>query len=136
MPRTVKLPGAGHPIAIAPFPGRVVVTFAGVPVAESRRTLRLTEAGHPPVHYFPREDVAMAAVQRSETVTWCPYKGEATHFTLVRGAARAIDAGWSYEAPHAAVAAIAGHLAFYPGRVDGIAVASGEGDPAPKAGPA
>ncbi|MCK8785528.1 DUF427 domain-containing protein [Roseomonas sp. NAR14] len=113
-----RMPGLDHPITIAPTRGRVVVRFAGYTVANSRRALTLREASYPPVQYVPREDVDMALLQRTARRTHCPYKGDASYFSVHAGDRTAADAVWSYEHPHAAVGAIAGHLAFYTDRID------------------
>ncbi|BBK43407.1 hypothetical protein STVA_34270 [Allostella vacuolata] len=120
--RPMKVPGPDHPIAIEPGPGRVVVTVAGRVVADSRRALVLREAAYPPVFYIPRADVDMAMLEPSDRATYCPYKGECAYFGIPAGGARSADAVWTYPAPYPAVAAIAGHLAFYPDRVDAIEV--------------
>jgi uncharacterized protein (DUF427 family) len=116
----MKLPGPDHPITITSFAGRVRVTFNGQVVAETTRALRLQEASYPPVFYIPREDAAMALYRRSDHVTHCPYKGDASYYTLDAGGRQAANAVWSYEQPYPAMARIAGHLAFYPDRVDAI----------------
>jgi uncharacterized protein (DUF427 family) len=62
----------------------------------------------------------MSALVRSETTSYCPYKGEANYFSIPSGGARCVDAIWTYEAPFHAVGAIKDHLAFYAARVDAI----------------
>jgi uncharacterized protein (DUF427 family) len=117
----MKLPGPDHPIAIARNPKRVRVTLGGRVVAESARALTLREASYPPVQYIPREDADMALLRRTERSTHCPYKGDASYYTIDAGTgAPAENAVWSYETPFPAMAEIAGHLAFYPNRVDAI----------------
>ncbi len=116
----MRIPGPEHPIAIAPNPKRVRVRLAGTLVADTRHALTLREASLAPVHYIPREDVDLALLTRTEHVTHCPYKGDASYFTVAAGGRTAENAIWSYEQPFPAVAAIAGRLAFYPERVDGI----------------
>lgn len=118
--RAIKIPGPDHPITIEPNPSRVVVTLGGRVIAESREALTLREANYPPVQYIPRKDVDMAALARSTTTTYCPYKGEAAYFSIPAGGERSIDAIWTYEAPYGAVAEIKDHLAFYPARIDAI----------------
>jgi uncharacterized protein (DUF427 family) len=118
--KTVKIPDASHPIAIAPSAQRVVVTVAGKVVADSRKALTLREANYPPVHYIPRQDVDMALLAGTDHASYCPYKGEASYFSIPAGGARAANAVWSYEAPYDAVASIKDHVAFYPDRVDSI----------------
>jgi uncharacterized protein (DUF427 family) len=118
--RTIKIPGPDHPITIEPNPGRVVVTLGGRVIADTRAALTLREANYPPVQYIPRKDVDIAALARSTTTTYCPYKGEAAYFTIPAGGDRSVDAIWTYEAPYGAVAEIKDHLAFYPDRIDAI----------------
>lgn len=110
---------AGH-IVIAPHPKRVVVRFAGRAVADTTRALSLKEGSYPPVLYIPRADADMALLMPSTHTTRCPFKGQASYLTIAVDGRRAENAVWSYEAPLPAVAAIAGHLAFYPNRVDAV----------------
>jgi uncharacterized protein (DUF427 family) len=118
--RTIKIPGPNHPITIEPNQGYVVVTLGGRVVADTGEALTLREAGYPPVQYIPRKDVDMAALARSATTTYCPYKGEAAYFSVPAGGDRSVNAIWTYEAPYDAVAEIKDHLAFYPDRIDAI----------------
>lgn len=118
----IKIPGPDHPITIAEQGGRVVVTAGGRVIADTRRALTLQEASYPPVQYIPRDDVDMSQLKRTDHSTYCPYKGHASYFSIPAGGARADNAVWTYEHPHAAVANIADYVAFYPDRVDGIDV--------------
>ena len=118
--RTIKIPGPDHPITVAPSTKRVVVKLAGQVIADTTRALTLREASYPAVQYIPRQDVRMELLERSCTHTYCPYKGEASYFSIPSGGARSVDAIWTYEEPYAAVTAIKDHLAFYPNRVDSI----------------
>jgi uncharacterized protein (DUF427 family) len=116
----MKIPDASHPIAIAPAVHRVRVTHGGRVVADTRRALALTEASYPVVHYIPRADVDMSALSRMEHATHCPYKGDAAYYSIAIDGRLSANAIWTYETPFAAVRDIAGHLAFYPQRVDAI----------------
>jgi len=120
--RPIRQPGPEHPIDIAACESRVVVRAGGRVIADTRRALSLREATYPPVLYVPREDADMAALERSAHATYCPYKGDCAYYSVPSAGARGRDAVWTYEAPYPAVAAIAGHLAFYPDRVDAIEV--------------
>jgi uncharacterized protein (DUF427 family) len=122
--KPVKIPAPDHPISVEPNSGRVVVTVAGRVVADTRRALTLREAHYPAVQYIPREDIDMTLLARGDRTTYCPYKGDATYFSIPAGGERSIDAIWSYENPFAAVASIKDHLAFYPDRVDAIEIRS------------
>ena len=104
-------------ITIEPAAGKWVVRAGGAVIGESVRALELREGGHAPVIYFPREDVAMDLLDRSEKTTRCPWKGEASYYAIQTGAGTLADAVWTYESPKPEVAAIAGHLAFMPGEV-------------------
>jgi uncharacterized protein (DUF427 family) len=117
----MKLPGPDHPITVAPHPKRVRVRFNGRVVADTTRALALREASYPPVYYIPREDADMSVYERTAHATHCPYKGDASYHSLRVGDRVAENAVWSYEQPYPAVGEIAGHLAFYPNRVDEIA---------------
>jgi uncharacterized protein (DUF427 family) len=118
--RAVKLPGPDHPITVTRHAKRVVVTLGGRVIADTAEALALQEASYPPVLYIPRKDVDKAALLRSDLKTYCPYKGEASYFSLPAGGARSVNAIWTYETPYDAVAEIKDHLAFYPDRVDKI----------------
>lgn len=116
----MKEPGPDHPITVTPNPHRVRVVLGGFIVAETTNALTLQEANYPPVQYIPRADVSMDLLERTAHHTTCPYKGEASYFTLTAGGLVRQNAVWSYETPHPAVAAIREHLAFYPNKVDAI----------------
>jgi uncharacterized protein (DUF427 family) len=116
----VKIPGPGHPITIEPAARRIVVKSGGRVIADSSNALILQEASYPPVYYIPRVDADMAALERTDHSTHCPYKGDASYFSISAGGDRARNAIWSYENPHSAVSQIRDHLAFYPDRVDSI----------------
>ncbi len=118
--RAIKIPGPDHPITIERNPNRVVVKLGGRVIADTRDALTLREAKYPPVQYIPRRDVDMAALARSANQTYCPYKGEASYFSIPAGGERSVDAIWTYETPYDAVAEIKEHLAFYPDRIDAI----------------
>ncbi|WP_342628612.1 DUF427 domain-containing protein [Nguyenibacter vanlangensis] len=118
--RVVKIPGPDHPITIEPNAHRVVVRLGDKVIADTTRALTLREANYPAVHYIPRGDVDMAALKRTEHSTYCPFKGDASYFSIPSGGERSANAIWTYEAPYDAVAQIKAYLAFYPDRVDAI----------------
>lgn len=116
----MKIPGPDHPIAIEPNPHRIRVVVGGVIVAETTSALTLREAKYPAVQYIPRADIEADLFEPTERHSHCPYKGDASYFTVSAGGLVVRDAAWSYEAPFSAMEAIKGHLAFYPDRVDAI----------------
>lgn len=113
----MKTPGPDHPITITPYPKRVRVTVAGDVLADSSRALALAEASYPPVRYIPRDDASMERLTRTDRRTTCPYKGEASYYSIAVDGRTIDSAVWSYEEPHPAMEAIRGHLAFYPDKV-------------------
>jgi len=119
--KQLKLPGPHHPISIQPNPARVVVSVAGIVVADTRNALTLREAAYPPVQYIPAEDVDFSQLERTNYATYCPYKGDCSYYSVPAGGKKSVNAVWSYEDPFPAVEQIKGHIAFYPDRVDEIA---------------
>jgi uncharacterized protein (DUF427 family) len=118
--KPVKVPGPDHPITIDANSSRVRVTVGGKLIADTCDALTLREASYPPVQYIPRRDVDMAALTRSEHTTYCPYKGDASYYSIPAGGDRALNAVWTYETPFDAMAQIKDYVAFYPDRVDEI----------------
>ena len=104
-------------IKIRTAPGTWVVRAGGAVLGESRHVQELTEGSYGAVHYFPRADIAMALLDRTSRASTCPWKGQASYFSIVTPDGKLDNAVWSYEAPIPECAAIAGHLAFYPDRV-------------------
>jgi len=100
------------------------VTVNGKHIADTQEALTLREASYAAVQYIPRKDVDLTQLQRTAHQTYCPYKGDCAYYSIPAGGQRSVNAVWTYEAPYAAVSAIADHLAFYPDRVDAIEVDS------------
>lgn len=115
---TIKVPGPDHPITLAANPRRLRVRFEGHVIADSADVLTLKEAGYRPVSYFPRGDVAMEFMSRTDRDTHCPYKGHAGYFTLVMDGHIAENAAWTYDEPYPAMEPIRGRLAFFPNQVE------------------
>ena len=86
-------------ITIRPAPGKWSVRAGGAVLGESTAALELDEEGHAPVIYFPRADLAMAFLEPTETRTRCPWKGDASWFSIVTKSTTIPDAAWSYETP-------------------------------------
>jgi uncharacterized protein (DUF427 family) len=116
----MKLPSPDHPITITRNAKHVRVIFAGQTIADTTWALTLREAGYAPVQYIPRADVAMNLLKPTTHASHCPYKGDASYFTIEAGGCSAENAAWSYEQPYPAMNEIKEYLAFYPSRVDAI----------------
>lgn len=103
-----------HPITVEPTEARVEVTVGARVIATSDSALTLSEASYPSVQYIPIGDVDPGVLQRTDHHTTCPYKGEASYYSLVVDGATEENAVWSYEEPKPIVTPIAGHVAFSP----------------------
>src|SRR5437660_11975297 len=119
--KQIRIPGPDHPISIQHNSARVVVSVAGITIADTHSALTLREADYPPVQYIPREDVDLTQLKRTDHATYCPYKGDCSYYNIPAGGKKSVNAVWTYENPYPAVAQIKGHVAFYPDRVDEIA---------------
>ena len=115
--KPIRIPGPDHPITIEPASVRVKIRAGDHLVADTTEALIVREASYPPVFYVPRKDVDMALVERTDHASYCPYKGDASYFSLPADVDRAENAIWTYETPYEAVAPIKDHLAFYADRV-------------------
>ncbi|MGZ2258376.1 DUF427 domain-containing protein [Roseobacter sp. A03A-229] len=100
-------------ITIRKAEGTWSVRAGGAVLGESADALELKEGDYPPVIYFPRGDIAMAFLDRTEKSTHCLHKGDASYFSVVTKSTTLTDVAWSYETPKDGVARIKDHLAFY-----------------------
>jgi uncharacterized protein (DUF427 family) len=105
-------------VRIEPNQRWIRVFFGGEAVADSIATLYLFEKDHLPVYYFPRSDVRLDLMEPTTHTTHCPYKGDASYFSIHADGRDAENAVWTYEQPFPGVAQIGGYLAFYPKKVE------------------
>ncbi|MDQ3913608.1 MAG: DUF427 domain-containing protein [Actinomycetota bacterium] len=113
----IKAP-SNHTLYLEDSPRRVRVKFDGETVADSRRVKLMHEAGLLPVYYFPEEDVRMDLLEESDHTTNCPFKGDASYWSVRVGDKVAENAAWSYPEPIDSCPPIAGYLAFYWRKMD------------------
>jgi uncharacterized protein (DUF427 family) len=111
-------PGPDHPIRLEPAAQRWRAFFNGHVIADTDDALILEEADLPPVVYFPRRDVSMEYMGRTDRQTHCPYKGDAAYYTLTMDGQVAENVAWSYEQPFDAMGQIGERIAFYTDRVE------------------
>jgi uncharacterized protein (DUF427 family) len=114
-----------HRVDLLPERRRVKVVFGGMTIADSNAALRVEETGHEPVHYLPEKDVRLDLMRPTEHHTRCPFKGEASYWTIEVPAAegsvrRSENAVWAYPSPYDEVSKLAGYYAFYTSRVDSV----------------
>lgn len=107
-----------RPPAVEPSGLRVRVVVDGVTIADTVQAYRVLETSHPPGWYLPPEDVRMDLLKTSDRQTACEFKGGAAYFDIEAGKLPRRDAAWNYPRPLPGYEAIAGYIAFYPGRVD------------------
>ena len=107
---------ASH-ITIAPIARPVTITAGAVVLGRTTDALELKEGSHAPVIYVPRKDIDMTRLLRTDRASSCPWKGQASYFSVDATDGTLDNAVWTYEDPLPEVAAIAGHLAFYTDRV-------------------
>jgi uncharacterized protein (DUF427 family) len=103
----------GDHITIGKAGGTWVIRSGGAVLGETRDALEMREGTYAPVIYFPRQDVAMAFLDRTDKVSHCPHKGDASYYTIVNKSSRTENAVWTYENPLESVAAIKDYMAFY-----------------------
>lgn len=118
MSREMKTPGPDHPITVEKNPARVTVRVGDQVVADSTAALVLQESNYPAVQYIPLADVDQSLLRETATSTYCPFKGDASYYTLTTPDGELTDVIWTYHEPYPAVAAIVDHVAFYANKVN------------------
>lgn len=108
----------GHTITITPADLHVELTLDGTKLAETDRPVLLDETGLPTRYYLRREDVRTDLLQRTDLMTTCPFKGDASYWSAKVGSQVHDNLVWSYEAPIPGAEGVAGLLSFYPERVE------------------
>ena len=109
---------SNYRISFETSPTKVKVRFNGTLVAESRRAVIMRETRYAPVYYIPRDDIRMDLMARNDHRTHCPFKGNASYWTLTVDGKTAENVAWSYEDPLPEAAPICGFMAFYTNQVE------------------
>ena len=107
-----------RPPRLEPSSERVVVTHAGLVLADATASLRMLETSHPPTYYLPASAFAAGVLRPAEGASWCEWKGQASYLDLVVGDEVLTGIAWTYPEPSAPFEALRDHVALYPGRVD------------------
>lgn len=118
-------------ITLKANPRRVRVMFENHVIADSDDVIVLEETGLRPVQYFPREAVSMEYMGKTDKSSHCPYKGDASYYSIVMEGVIAENVVWSYEDPIAGMEAIRGRIAFYPDKVEMYELTDAEMDSPP-----
>lgn len=119
-PATVNytLDGPKSKILFSPFPRRVRAVFGGATVVDTEAGMLLHESGLLPALYIPIAEIRSDLLTKTEHTTHCPYKGDASYWTITANGHSSENAVWGYEAPVESAAFIHGYMALYWGRVD------------------
>lgn len=104
-------------ITIEPYRGTVTVSAGDVVIARSTRARLLSEPPYPAVFYIPFDDIDLSKLARTEHSTHCPYKGNASYWSVLPAGDSGRDAMWAYEQPFDEVVEIRDHGAFYSSKV-------------------
>lgn len=107
----------GKVITVEPYAGAVTVRAGDVVIATSTRAKLLTEPPYPAAFYIPFEDIDFGKLRKTELSTHCPYKGDASYWSVVSAGDAGKDAMWAYEHPFDEMVTIRDHGAFYPNKV-------------------
>ncbi len=107
-----------RPPRLEDSPRRIRIEFGGETVVDTRRAKRVLETSHPPVYYVPVEDVRPGALRPSDRSSHCEWKGRASYYDLTVGDRTEAGVAWTYPRPTGDFGPLAGHVAFYPGRMD------------------
>ena len=107
-----------HRIDVLQSTRPVKVVLGGVTVAESQRPVLLFETNFPARYYLPKDDVRLELLRPSDTITRCPYKGEARYYSVAIGDKVFKDVVWYYRYPTTEASKIANSLAFYTEQTD------------------
>ncbi len=107
----------GKVITVEPYAGVVPVRAGDVVIATSTRAKLLTEPPYPAAFYIPFEDIDFGKLRKTELSTHCPYKGDASYWSVVSAGDAGKDAMWAYEHPFDEMVTIRDHGAFYPNKV-------------------
>lgn len=119
-PGNYTIDGPKHRIFLERSPKRVRIEIGGVVVADTTRAQHLHETGLLPVYYLPLDDVRQDLLTPTDHHTTCPFKGEASYYTVTVDGTEAENVAWTYPEPLDEVAGIADHVAFYLDRVDAV----------------
>jgi len=109
-------------LEIAPCDQQIQVMFNKTIIADSKKTLILKESDYQPLYYFPREDIRMNYLEKTPKISFCPFKGEANHWSLTVNKLKIEIAAWSYESPFNEVTAIDKYITFYPEAIDKLII--------------
>ena len=111
-PSASKVAHTGYRVIVEPNAQRVRAIVDGITIADSTRAMVMRETRLPHVFYFPRDDVRMDLMTRTDHRTHCPFKGNASYWTLAAGNRQVANAVWSYEDPYDESSSVQNYVAI------------------------
>ena len=112
------LDGPRHKLLFSSFPRRIRAVLAGHTIVDSERAMLLHESNIFPVLYFPKDEISMELLAETEHSTHCPFKGDASYWTISAGVQVAKNAAWGYETPIDSVPWLQGYISIEWSQVD------------------
>ncbi|MFP8488546.1 DUF427 domain-containing protein [Gracilimonas sp. Q87] len=106
-----------RPPAVDKESREVLVIFENKIIARSTSALKLKETGHPPSIYVPKGDINSDYLKKSQGLTRCEWKGEATFWNVVVDDKIAEQAAWCYPQPNKEYNNIKSYFSFYPSKL-------------------
>jgi len=113
-----EIDGPQHKLLLSPFPRRVRAVFAGETIVDSEAAMLLHESNLLPHLYIPVADVRVDLLTKTDLSTHCPFKGDASYWSITVDGQVGENAVWGYESPVDGAPWLAGLVAFYWDRVD------------------
>jgi adenylate cyclase len=107
-----------YSVATEPVDRHIVGELFGKVIVDSRNAIQLNETRYAPTYYFPKEDVNMDALTSTSHHTHCPFKGDASYWSVSAGGRMLENVAWSYEDPYPVVPELQGRVAFYADKMD------------------
>ena len=120
-----------RPPRLEPTTRRLIVKCCGVTLADTTRGYRVLETSHPPVYYFPPDNVSQEYLRAVSQNSFCEWKGSARYYDVVVGERVVEHAVWDYPTPVPEFAAIRDYFAFYPQKMDACYVDGEQARPQP-----
>ncbi len=109
---------ADYTLSVKPVTRHIIGKLAGEVIVDSRNAIQLMETRHAPAYYFPKEDVRMDALTSTTHRTHCPFKGDASYWSVAAGGRMLENMVWGYENPYPQALELQGRVAFYADKMD------------------
>jgi uncharacterized protein (DUF427 family) len=113
-----RFDGPKHLLYFEDFPRRIRAVIGGETLIDTVGASMLYESSLPPVLYVPLRDVRQDLIEPTSHTTHCPFKGDASYWTVSAGDRVEENVLWGYREPIASAPWLSGHVAAYWDRID------------------